>query len=219
MISARYELRDIKPACATLMDPARRILDEHHRNLAAREEQSMAAARIADGLEKTGRPGMTPEELRAIAYAPTQPMRQVLCEESALILPGRADSMNLSSIQSLIIQAAGRCCDRFASDVLVELAMLEPFGSGEMDSIPRKGEPNEWLIPVGLREDGCDGHDAVMHKLKESMRGTPYVYPAPYYRKLLAVHVSDIPEDGGYVRRTVALLDMTHDVYKLADGD
>lgn len=219
MTFSRYEIADIPSACQTLMGPARRIMEEHRRNSLAREEQSLAPARVAESLEKTGSPGISPESLREVAYSPTARPRQVLCEESAMLRPNSGAPMNLSSIQTRIIQDAGRYCDRFASDVLVELAMLEPFDRGLADEVPGPGRRNDWLVVMGLREDGCDGQDAVMHQLRESQRGTPYVYPAPYYRKLLGVYVLDEHEGEGYLRRTAVLMDLTHDVYKLADGE
>ena len=186
------EFNNIPAACETFMRPARKILEEHGRNSRAREQQSLAPARIADSLEKTGEPGISPQSLREIAYSPVNHVRQILCQESALIAPRQSTSMDLSSIQTMIIQAAGRYCDRFASDVLVGLAMLAPFEACQMNDLPDTGQPNEWLIVMGLREDGCDGHDAVLYQLRQSKRGTPYVYPSPYYRKLYGVWQAEV---------------------------
>ena len=81
-------------------------------------------------------------------------------------------SINLSSIYTKLIQETGRFCERFASDVLYGIKTLESFMN--------ETGPFEVTEFFGLRENGVDGFEYIMHNFKNG-------YSASYYRKIYAV--------------------------------
>ena len=139
----------------------------------------------------------------------------ILASEEAWVSRSTGEmDMSLSHIQSELIHLAGRYCERFASDLIVTLAMLQAF-------IPLQYSPTPMrkTIVVGIREDGVDNEPFVVSRLKETITGmNNFVHVEWKYRKLLAIDIQDaVKEEPGfsYLERTVRLIDITHDVCRL----
>lgn len=205
----------------TLLNPARLLIKKHREHAAAREARDTALCQLAQAL-KNGDATLAhpdPYHISIIAYTQTYPIDDILAVESAVFNPKRENTaMNISTIQTKLIQAAGRWCENYASDMLYDIAQIQPFAELEIGSIP-EDTPNDWIIGFGLHANGCNHNQSIIDHLKSTQSGTPYVYPERIYRKLLAVYIEDAKDTDNLVRRTIALLDMTHQVIKLDPAD
>ena len=139
-----------------------------------------------------------------------------IASESALISPSHDGAeMNLSGIQTALIQITGRFCESYASDLICTLADLQPF-----IRLKPITEPNKWVIPVGIRSMGVDHEGFITARLEETKHGlNDYVYTEQKYRKILAIEIvdektKDIDTDG-YYTRTINLYDITHSLVRL----
>lgn len=143
----------------------------------------------------------------------------ILAEDSSDSSVGYRMSINASSVQTKLIQLVGRFCESYACDLIVTFADLQPFIS--QDKLPpfEADKPHRWIIGVGIRELGVDGNTFILTRLKETqIPGRDYVFPQHQYRKVLAVEITD-DYDETTVTRTIRLVNITHDLYKLADED
>lgn len=211
---------DIPTAPLTLMEPARKIYAKHREHRKNQDAKFIALANVAEQLQKDGTVQYTPEQLKAIAYAPGENTGRVLAETSAMIGYDADEKMNITDVTSRLIRETGRYCDRYASDLVISLMDVYAFESANTAPCPQEGESLDYLVPIGLRSDGCDGIGFLMPRLRDTRRFPhDYVYPEKVYRKLLGVYVLDEYAMPGRIDRTVALLDITHDVYQLHETD
>lgn len=126
-------------------------------------------------------------------------------------------SMNLSSIQTMLIQLTGRFVEYYASDLLYELTDLDAF-----ERINGITKDDEWVIPIGLRKSGVDHEAYILNRLKGTVTSpmTQYVHEEFVYRKLLAIHIVDKVSDDGYGgSRTVRLLDISGVITTIDEAD
>lgn len=100
---------------------------------------------------------------------------------------GRVGEINVSVVETKLIQMTGRFVERNASDMLEVLRAAEPlWRTPEPDMLETR------MIVFGLREWGVDDMDAMRERLSETARRTDYavwVDPAAEYRKVLALRV------------------------------
>ena len=128
------------------------------------------------------------------------------------------DSMNMSDIQTKLIQLTGRYCERYASDLICTLSDLQAF-----IEVQYSPEPMRKTIIVGIREDGVDHEAFVVPRLEDTITGmNGYVHVDWVYRKLLAIDIQDeVKGEFGYpyMERTVRLVDITHEVSRLEKSE
>lgn len=133
-------------------------------------------------------------------YATPKTVRQAF-ERAAVLYyaDGKPDGINLSSIATKLIQDAGRFCERFASDLLIDWKDIEKL-------VQTAAEPDDSIIVVALRRHGVDHTEYFMHQLAES-QSFPwgYVMPENKYRRIFGVQVVALGD--GYVK--VILKDIT----------
>lgn len=143
----------------------------------------------------------------------------VLAKESANIWNNSSENeMNMSDIQTKLIQLTGRFCERYASDLICTLSSLQAFIK------PRfHGDNKQWIIPVGIRKDGVDHEAFILSRLEETITNpyTHFVHVEHEYRKLLVIDIQDFitPDYPDYpcMERTVKLIDITNSLHTLED--
>lgn len=143
------------------------------------------------------------------------------------------DELNASALQTALIQNAGRYCERFASDLICTLSDLEPFIRNKPVTCSvdnRVKNPEEWVIGVGLREDGVDHNDFILNRLKESRRPSfsgkdalhnAFVNVNQTYRKVLAIYITENRYEwqDEYVKLEIYVIDITHDFSRIDPMD
>lgn len=117
--------------------------------------------------------------------------------------------LNACEIQSKLIYFTGRFCERFASDIILTLNNLDAFLHN-----CKITEQKQWVIGVGIRENGVDHNLFIMNQLERTITN-PFGHPNPRecYRKLLAINIQDIPNknnSGG--KRIITLVDIINDI-------
>ena len=86
---------------------------------------------------------------------------------------GSRYNINLSSIETKLIQDVGRFCERYAGDLFISWNEVK-------ETIDCHTEPKT-VIGIGIRRDGVDGNGYICHNLESE--STRY----HYYRKVYAV--------------------------------
>lgn len=124
--------------------------------------------------------------------------------------------MNLSGIQTKLIQLTGRFCEAYGSDLICTFADLQPF-----IRISAITQSNRWVIPVGIRARGVDHEGFILSRLRDTITNpmTGYVHVEYAYRKLLVLDIQDevknTPDDSLHCTRTVRLIDITHSIARV----
>lgn len=124
--------------------------------------------------------------------------------------------MNLSGIQTKLIQLTGRFCEAYGSDLICTFADLQPF-----IRISAITQSNRWVIPVGIRASGVDHEGFILSRLRDTITNpmTGYVHVEYAYRKLLVLDIQDevknTPDDSLHCTRTVRLIDITHSITRV----
>lgn len=122
---------------------------------------------------------------------------------------GRVDNINMSSIYSKCINAAGRWCERFSSDLLIDVRTIDEYIKTPSDG------PEMRIFGLGFRESGVDHNSFLMARIRETMdHATHYCYPERTYRKIYAVVVNK--DETALV---IELYDITHDIYRIHEKD
>lgn len=132
-------------------------------------------------------------------------------QEQFLIDDAPTDELNISDIQTKLIQITGRFCEHHAADLLLTLAEIEAFAK----NASFKGE-NRWIIGIGIRESGVDHNAFIMGQLRNT-KFSNLVYPEHIYRKLLLLDITDKDASKKYrwPTRTFTLIDATHLLTKI----
>lgn len=145
------------------------------------------------------------------------PDNRLICKEKFYLHSGmKTDfSLNLSSIQTALIQITGRFCEHYASDLMCTFWNLDPFLNGA-----NRNKSDRWTIGVGIRESGVDGNTYIMSRLKRTVSGPfDYVNTKQDYRKILAIDIRDELQDDGCVIRTFRLADITGNLLRISPQD
>ncbi|MBD5585766.1 MAG: hypothetical protein HDQ88_11845 [Clostridia bacterium] len=122
---------------------------------------------------------------------------------------GRIDNINMSSIYSKCINAAGRWCERFSSDLLIDVRTINEYMKTPSD------EHEMRIFGIGFRESGVDHNAFLMARIKDTMdHATHYCYPERTYRKIYAVVVKK-----DHTELVAELYDITHDIYRIHEKD
>lgn len=122
---------------------------------------------------------------------------------------GRIGNINMSGIYSKCINAAGRWCERFSSDLLIDVKTIDEYIGTPSDG------PETRIFGLGFRESGVDHNSFLMARIRETIdHATRYCYPERTYRKIYAVVVNKDKTE-----LVVELYDITHDIYKLHEKD
>lgn len=143
---------------------------------------------------------------------------KILYQEEFHIL-NEEKELNISDLQTLLIQITGRFCEKYASDLLCTLSTIEPF----CKNVQIKN-PDRWVIGIGIRDYGVDHNSFIIHRLNET-KSNPhdFVYPNKIYRKLLILDITDkimdMKNNNGIYKRIFTLVDATHDVSKIIPND
>jgi len=228
MIIHECHIEDLEHGPETLLAACRKVKDKYMRAKAAREARDLLLYRLSDEA-KNGKPlSASQQDVHDAAFLPAEPS-SVLAACDAWFRPrpgvhadtGRvfAEHLGMDGIQTILIQQAGRWCEYHAADLLLNLSNIQPLDTLECAEVPEPGQTIEWVQAFGFRRDGVDGNSYVMSRLKESRRGTPYVRPEYDYRKLLAVYVTDEPENDNCIRRRAMLIDVMHELNQLDPAD
>lgn len=142
---------------------------------------------------------------------------RLLDEEKITIYPGSSpEEMNMSGIQTKLIQITGRFCEQYASDLICTLADLQPFLR-----VSNITESNRWVIPVGIRASGVDHEGFVLSRLRDTITNPMmgYVHVEYAYRKLLVIDIQDevktTSDNSLCCTRTVRLIDITHSITRV----
>lgn len=127
--------------------------------------------------------------------------------------------LNISNLQTLLIQITGRFCEKYASDLLCTLSTIEPFCKNV-----KIDKPDRWIIGIGIRDYGIDHNAFIIHRLNNTKSGNyEFVYPTQVYRKLLILDITDkiidMKNDIITSERIFTLVDATHDVSKIIPND
>lgn len=123
----------------------------------------------------------------------------VLSEESCLRDSDGTFSINLSSPLTLLIQTAGRYCERYASDLFYDWETITKL----IKTPPKDGD--NVLFVFGFRKNGVD--DEICVKRSSNT-----------YRKILAARlVYKREENSIYDRLTFVLKDITNDCIGITD--
>ena len=163
-------------------------------------------------------------------FYPTPPLlwdawdrcKTVLLSEDGYTWDQRRSGINISSIQSRIINEVGRFAESFASDALYELETISDLLSEHMI------EPGEdCIIPFGIRRTGVDGTRFLMQRLISDCRypTSGYLHPERCYRKILGVRIKiGVPPESVLglpfkARASVELKDLTDAFVKTSDAD
>lgn len=134
-------------------------------------------------------------------------------QEQFLIDETPTDELNISDIQTKLIQITGRFCEHHADDLLLTFAEIEAFAK----NASFKGE-NRWIIGIGIRESGVDHNAFIMGRLRNTKHDfSNLVYPEHVYRKLLLLDITDkdASEKCHWPTRTFTLIDATHLLTKI----
>lgn len=110
---------------------------------------------------------------------------EVLREEHGRLTPtpGGLSGLNLSDIYTIIIQETGRWCERYASDVLLDLDNLRSIADGH------EGNRDEMLI-FAMRRDGVDHIPFFMSRISQSVNAFNRYVDTSMYRRILAVRIT-----------------------------
>lgn len=106
--------------------------------------------------------------------------------------------INLTSIQTILIQLTGRFTDNWASDILYVIKQMHDIVDTMTPSDIREKQPILW---AGIRRNGVDQIDRLEYREQQ----TPNVQYYDYYRRILAIGFTVDKHD----TLTVTLKDMT----------
>lgn len=131
----------------------------------------------------------------------------IICDTSAYIVRNDYDerNINLSSIATKLIQAAGRWCEAYASDFLISW--------DETRSTVRKHMQTSDVLPAdvilfGMRRNGVDHNEYIASRLYNNID-----FNSEYYRKVYGVQILDYQNDD-HEHKTVlvTLKDVTNEI-------
>lgn len=114
--------------------------------------------------------------------------------------------INLSSIETFLIQETGRYCERYASDLLISWNSIKETMA---DRNPFTQVSYQFL---GIRKSGVDGLSYVMANIQQYKHQISYL--EQYYRKLYGIRILHPTEDKPFV--TIELRDCSQDLHQLA---
>lgn len=143
--------------------------------------------------------------------------KNILVKEKFTIFNNSKDTtLSICNIQTYLIQIVGRLCERFASDLCLTFDELNIFTHNCVIT-----EPNRWIIGIGIRENGVDSNTYIIHRLLDSINNNHQIPEiSKYYRKILAIDITDIPDKdktGG--TRTFTLFDISHHIISIDKTD
>lgn len=114
--------------------------------------------------------------------------------------------INLSSIETFLIQETGRYCERYASDLLVTWNSIKETMA---DRNPFSHVSYQFL---GIRKSGVDGLSYVMANMQQYKHQVSYL--EQYYRKLYGIRILHPTAEKPFV--TIELRDCSQDLHQLA---
>lgn len=93
-------------------------------------------------------------------------------------------SSNLSTEYTILIQNAGRWCERFASDILIDIKTIEEWLENVYDECKDfDDEILEKSFLFGFRQDGVDHNAFISYNVEENAYMSPRIKPN-YYRAI-----------------------------------
>lgn len=115
--------------------------------------------------------------------------------------------INITDIETFLIQQAGRFCERHASDLMIDHDRIRKILEN-----PNAFGPAEYLC-FGLRKNGVDGMSYVINQMHDYDPS----YVQQYYRKLYVMKIKKYREKGRLFasHAAVELRDLTSDLYSL----
>lgn len=113
-------------------------------------------------------------------------------------------TINMSDIETILIQTAGRWCERYASDLLIGLdAMQESL----KEHVENKDIVDPEVFIFGFRRSGVDHDVYVMSNMKNSN-----CHISEYYNKIYAVKIQDIDHDSRSKTIQITMKDIINNV-------
>ena len=100
-------------------------------------------------------------------------------------------TVNMSDIWTTLIQNTGRFCERYASDIVIDINMIQ-------DDLRNLNNVNEYenIYAIGIRKEGVDGNAFLTHRLKDAYKMNHlYATCYDYYRKIFVVKLTKIDND------------------------
>lgn len=104
------------------------------------------------------------------------------------------NDINMSSIYTTMIQYVGRFAERFASDLLIDINLINET----LANIPLTvDKPTRFIFCIGIRRDGVDGNTFLMARLKESAKRNTFGFLSTqhYYRSVLALGIETASDE------------------------
>lgn len=158
--------------------------------------------------------GHGPKILKQTAQECIKKHQNILYQAQFYLNETPTSELNIADLQTILIQITGRFCERYASDLLLTLADIEPFTKQAVVT-----DNSTWSIGIGIRENGVDHNNFILARLNETKRhGSNLIYPTTVYRKLLVLQIEDT-KDENYDTRKFTLADITHQLTRLSDTD
>ena len=94
--------------------------------------------------------------------------------------------VNTSSIATILIQHIGRFCEHYASDFLITWKSVENC----ISTLPSNNHTTtQDIFTFGIRENGVDGNDFLIERLKEWHNNMQPYRANEFYRKIFALEV------------------------------
>lgn len=112
-----------------------------------------------------------------------------------------SNNINLSSIETILIQNAGRFCEFYASDVLYDIQAMHEFTKDVKTN-------DEQIFIFAMRNSGIDGCSFLTSRIEDTTSRTDfYKLIHDYYRKILAVKIT---KKDGYIKAEIK--DITNNI-------
>lgn len=114
-------------------------------------------------------------------------------------------SINLSDLETFLIQKTGQFCERYASDLMITLNTIKRNINN-----PNPHQPVYYQF-IGIRQSGVDGIGYVLSRMTQDQPE----YLAQYYRKLYAIRITHThKKERRYATYVyVELIDITNNIY------
>lgn len=123
--------------------------------------------------------------------------------------------INMSSIYTKLIQETGRFCERYADDLLIDIARVKTICEN-MDSIEHEAHA---YVAFGIRRDGVDSNSYIAIKIHGSGAYRSNSVINDYYRRVYCVKISRIKNSFDSMETVIELKNIQNELTYNSDYD